>query len=240
MHASQIPEDLLVKLLKGWNFLYKRGFIEGFGHISVRIPDSDLCLIARHSLGPIAHSEDFLLVNLDARLVSGNGNIPSESPIHLEIYKSRPDVSSVVHYHGLYSTAFTTSVHTLQPIHLMGTLFHDGIPVYPDPRLINNQVRGSALATTLGTHRAVLMHGHGAAITGSTIEEAASGTFLFEENARRAAISASMGSPQWLDSNIASAAGEELLHSRGPFRRVWALVESDYTEKLSAENTSSI
>jgi hypothetical protein len=37
MHASQIPEDLLVKLLKGWNFLYKRGLIEGFGHISVRI-----------------------------------------------------------------------------------------------------------------------------------------------------------------------------------------------------------
>ena len=130
MHA---PDDLIAKLLKAWHFLYKRGFIEGFGHLSARIPDSDLFLLARHSMGPRATADDFLVVDMQGRKVSGDGNMPGEYPIHLEILKARPDISSVFHYHGLHSTAFTTSEHKLRPIHLMGTLFHDGIPIYDDP-----------------------------------------------------------------------------------------------------------
>lgn len=225
MHA---PDELVNKLLKGWRFLYRRGFIEGFGHISARIPDSDLFLVARHSLGPDAQPEDFLVIDLQGRKLSGNGDLPGEYPIHLEILKARPDVGSVIHYHGLYSTAFTTSEHRLQPIHLMGTLFHDGIPVYADPRLVTDAPRGMALAQVLGPHRAVLMRAHGAAVTGASVEEAVGGTFLFEENAHRAAIAASMGKPLWLEEQLAADAGAELLQHRGPFRRVWALVESEH------------
>lgn len=224
MHA---PDELLEKLLKGWRFLYRRGFIEGFGHLSARIPDSDLFLLARHSLGPDAEAEDFLVVDMQGRKVAGRGDLPGEYPIHLEILRARPDVGSVIHYHGLYSTAFTTSEHRLRPIHLMGTLFHDGIPVYGDPRLITDAQRGSALAQALGAHRAVLMRAHGAAVTGVSIEEAVGGTFLFEENAHRATIAASIGKPLWLEDPLAAEAGAELLHNRGPFRRVWALVESE-------------
>lgn len=221
------PDELVAKLLKGWRFLYRRGFIEGFGHISARIPDSDLFLLARHSLGPDAQPEDFLVVDLQGRKVAGRGDLPGEYPIHLEILRARPDVGSVIHYHGLYSTAFTTSEHRLQAIHLMGTLFHDGIPVYGDPRLVTDAQRGSALAQALGPHRAVLMRAHGAAVTGASIEEAVGGTFLFEENARRAHTAASMGKPIWIEEKLAADAGGELLKSRGPFKRVWALVESD-------------
>ena len=224
------PEDLIAKLLKAWHFLYKRGFIEGFGHISARIPDSDLFLLARHSLGPRANAEDFLVVDMQGRKVSGEGAMPGEYPIHLEILKARPDIGSVIHYHGLHSTAFTTSEHRLRPIHLMGTLFHDGIPIYDDPRLVTNADRGTALAQALGPHRAVLLRAHGAAITGATVEECVGGTFLFEENARRACISAGLGKLVWIDEQTAADAGAELLKSRGPFRRVWAMVEAEDRE----------
>jgi ribulose-5-phosphate 4-epimerase/fuculose-1-phosphate aldolase len=221
------PTGLVTKLLKAWHFLYRRGYIEGFGHLSARIPDCDLFLLARHSLGPRAAPEDFLVVDMQGRKVAGAGAMPGEYPIHLEIFRARPDVGSVIHYHGLYSTAFTTSEHRLRPIHLMGTLFHDGIPTYDDPRLVTNAGRGIALARALGPHRAVLMRAHGAAITGADVEEAVGGAFLFEENARRAMIAASMGQPVWLDDGLAAEAGGELLKSRGPFKRVWALVESE-------------
>jgi ribulose-5-phosphate 4-epimerase/fuculose-1-phosphate aldolase len=224
-------EDLMTTTLKAWHFLYKRGFIEGFGHISARLPEGNRFLIARHSLGPRASADDFLVLDMDGRKVDGAGTIPSEYPIHLEIFKARDDVGSVIHYHGMHSTAFTTSEHTLRPIHLMGTLFHDGIPVFPDPRLVRDHTRGVALARSLGPHRAVLLRAHGAAITGEGIVEAVGGTFLFEENARRAAISAQLGKPVWLDEATAADAGAELLKSRGPFKRVWALVESDYEER---------
>ena len=217
-------------LLKAWRFLYRRGFIEGFGHISARLPGQDRYLIARHSLGPRAHAADFVLMDADGRKIDGRGEAPGEYPIHAEIYRARPEVGSVVHYHGMHSTAFTTSEHALQPIHLMGTLFHDGIPVYPDPKLVSDRGRGEALVRSLGTHRAVLMRAHGVAVTGADVAETVAGAFLLEENARRAWIAASMGKPLWLDDATASEAGTELIRSRGPFRRVWALVEADYED----------
>jgi ribulose-5-phosphate 4-epimerase/fuculose-1-phosphate aldolase len=73
----------------------------------------------------------------------------------------------------------------------------------------------------------VQLRAHGAAITGANIEEAVTGAFLFEENARRACISATLGKPVWLDERTAADAGAELLKTRGPFRRIWALVESE-------------
>ena len=216
--------------LKAWRFLYRRGFIEGFGHLSVRLPGADRFIVTRHSLAMDATAEDFVVIDLDGRKVEGAGQVPGEYPIHLEILRARPDVGCVIHYHGMYSTAFTTSEQTLRPIHLMGTLFHDGIPVYPDPKLVSDRTRGAALAKALGPHRAVLLRAHGAAITGASVEEAVGGAFLFEENAHRACISATLGKPVWIDDETAASAGAELLKSRGPFRRVWALVESEDEE----------
>jgi ribulose-5-phosphate 4-epimerase/fuculose-1-phosphate aldolase len=222
-----MSDALVTTALKAWRFLYRRGFIEGFGHISVRLPGSDRFLVTRHSAAMDASAEDFLVFDLDGNHLEGAGIAPGENPIHLEILRARPDVGSVIHYHGMYSTAFTTSGERLRAVHLMGTLFHDGIPVYPDPKLVTDRVRGAALARALGPHRAVLMRAHGVAITGSSVEETVAGAFLFEENARRACISASLGKPLWLDDQTAAEAGAELLKSRGPFKRVWALVESE-------------
>lgn len=221
------PDAMMTTILKAWRFLYRRGFIEGFGHISARIPDTDQWIITRHSLGQDAHPEDFLIYDIKGRRLGGKGDVPGEYPIHHEIFKVRPDVNSIIHYHGMYSTAFTTSPRALKPIHLMGTLFHTGVPVYADPRLVSNPERGVALAQALGPHRAVLLRAHGAAITGGSIEEAVAGAFLFEENAHRACISAQLGEPQFLDDELAADAGAELIKSRGPFRRVWALVEAE-------------
>jgi ribulose-5-phosphate 4-epimerase/fuculose-1-phosphate aldolase len=226
-------DTLVSDALKAWRFLYKRGFIEGFGHLSVRLPDQDRVLLTRHSLGPAATADDLLEMDLQGSKRSGRGDPPGEFPIHLEIYKARPDVGSVIHYHGMYSTAFTTSEQRLRPIHLLGTIFHDGIPIYPDPRLITDQRRGAALANVLGPHRAVLMRAHGAAITGTDLKETTASAFLFEENARRACVSAGLGKPLWLDERLAADAGAELIENGGAFRRVWALVESDDEERVS-------
>lgn len=221
-----MTDTLMTNTLKAWRFLYRRGFIEGFGHISARL-DSNRWMITRHSLGMRASADDFLVYDLDGKKLDGKGDAPGEYPIHLEILRTRPDVGSVIHYHGMYSTAFTTSAERLGAIHLMGTLFHDGIPVYEDPRLVSTRERGVALTQALGSHRAVLMRAHGAAITGASVEDAVAGAFLFEENAQRACISATLGRPIWLDDETAADAGAELLKNRGPFRRVWALVEAE-------------
>jgi len=133
----------------------------------------------------------------------------------------------------MYSTAFTTSEHTLKPIHGTATIFHDGIPVYPDPRLISTRQRGEALAKALGARRAVLLRAHGAAITGPDLRETVGSAFLFEQNAQRACISAGLGRPLWLEGQLAADTAAEQLKGGGMFRRVWALVEADSEETSS-------
>ncbi len=220
-------DERISATLKAWRFLYRRGFIEGFGHISVRL-DAQRFLITRHSLGSDATPDDLVTMDFQGRKVAGAGDAPGEFPIHLEILSARPDVACVIHYHGMHSTAFATDGLRLRAAHLMGTLFHDGIPLYPDPRLVSDRQRGSALAKALGPHRAVLMCAHGATVTGPSVEDAVAATFLFEENAHRACISATLGGPVWIDDALAAQAGAELVATRGPFRRVWAMVEAEY------------
>jgi ribulose-5-phosphate 4-epimerase/fuculose-1-phosphate aldolase len=226
------PEETMIRdqALKAWRFLYKRGFIEGFGHISARVPGRDQFLIARHALGPRAGAEDLLRMDLAGRRLAGTGDPPGEFPIHLEIYKVRPDVGSIIHYHGLYATAFTTSEHTLRPIHALGSIFGSTIPIYADPRLVRTPQRGQALASVLGSGRVALLRAHGVVTTGADVEEAVAAAFLIEENARRAYISCAMGKPVWLDDATVAACAEEFRASRGAFRRVWSMVESDAEE----------
>src|SRR5262245_52198180 len=116
---SSAESAMMRNALRAWGFLYKRGYIEGFGHLSFRQPGSARFLLTRHSLGLQATADDFIVMDLDGRKLDGKGDPPGEYPIHVEILRARPDVGSVIHYHGLYSTAFTTSEHVLKPIHLM-------------------------------------------------------------------------------------------------------------------------
>jgi ribulose-5-phosphate 4-epimerase/fuculose-1-phosphate aldolase len=112
----------------------------------------------------------------------------------------------------------------------MGALFADGLPIYPDPRLVSTTERGVALAQALGTHRAALMRAHGSVVTGGDVAECVTGAFFLEENAHRAYLSCTLGEPQWMDDAMAQAAAVELIRSRGPMRRVWAMVEVEGAE----------
>ncbi len=217
---------LMDKCMKAWRFLYRRGFIEGFGHLSVRLPGTDNYMLTRHSLGLIIAPDDMLVYDMNGAQLAGKGDKPGEAPIHHEIFRARPDVHSIIHYHGMHATAFTTSAqHTLRPIHLMGTLFADGLPIYKDPRLVSTTGRGVALAAALGAHRAALLYAHGSVVTGGDIEESVAGAFFLEENAHRAYLSCTLGQPQWIEPQMAQDAAAELMRTRGPLRRVWAMVE---------------
>ena len=228
---SSTEATLMEKCMKAWRFLYRRGFIEGFGHLSVRVPGTDNYMLTRHSLGPIITPDDMLVYDMSGTMLAGKGVTPGEAPIHHAIYRARPDVHSVIHYHGMHATAFTTNgAHQLRPIHLMGTLFADGLPIYGDPRLVSNPQRGQALAKALGQHRAALLYAHGGVVTGGDIEESVTGAFFLEENAHRAYLSCTLGQPLWIHPDVAESARQELIARRGPFKRVWAMVEIEGVE----------
>ena len=75
------------------------------GHISVRIPGSDNMLIrARGPAQPgmrFTQPDDVIRVDMDGRKIDGKDglSVPNEIHIHSWIYRTRPDVNSVLHAH---------------------------------------------------------------------------------------------------------------------------------------------
>lgn len=220
-------KPLADKLNKVWRFLYGRGFIDGFGHISARTETPDQVLVAPHSLRDDSHPEDFVLVDLEGNQLETDVRLPAELPIHLSIYKSRPDVGSVAHVHSGYATSFSMTSQELGISYFLGSVFRSGIPIHPDPRLIVDAERGDALAASLGPHRAVLMKAHGVAVVGDVVEEMLAWAFLLEENARRTWLSAAVGEVEFLDPALMEQIEGEMLASRGPIKRIWSLCEAE-------------
>jgi L-ribulose-5-phosphate 4-epimerase len=80
------------------------------GHVSARLPDGRGFLIqsvdqSRASLRP----ELLLICDMDGHLLSGPAGLrpPSEVYLHSEIFRERPDVNSIAHFHHDRTASFT-------------------------------------------------------------------------------------------------------------------------------------
>ncbi|MEO6410329.1 MAG: class II aldolase/adducin family protein [Burkholderiaceae bacterium] len=145
------------------------------GHVTIRVPGAaDHFFMKPHSFGLDEITLDnIVLCNLAGEKVGGGGRRHSEVFIHSEIYKVRPDVTSVIHAHPVHVVAFSATGATLAPISQPAVAFADGLPYFTDAiDLIRSTDLGAGVARALGAHKAVLMRNHGVAVVGASIEEA--------------------------------------------------------------------
>ena len=158
------------RLVDGIKVLTGEGVLTGSGHLSVRVPGTETFLIPPRFPGILAEPKDICLVDLSGRRVVGKGPIPSETPIHTTIYRSRPDVESVFHAHPRYSILLGLLDIGLVPFNREARLFADGVPIFPDSHGINSDTLAQRLVETLGPHFAVFLRGHGCVVVGPTVE----------------------------------------------------------------------
>ncbi|WP_439687053.1 class II aldolase/adducin family protein [Cupriavidus oxalaticus] len=146
------------------------------GHVSVRMPgDPSQFIMKPHSYGfDEITPENIVVCNIDGEKIGGGGRRHSEVFIHSEIYKARPDITSVIHTHPIHAVALSATGKSLKMISQPACTFADGVPYYTDTvNLIRTQDMGRGVAHALGNSKAVLMRNHGVAVAGRTIEEAA-------------------------------------------------------------------
>ena len=117
-------------------------------------------------------------------MLEGDGQPPSELPIHIEILKARPDVQAVLHSHMELAIAFTMMEGVkLVPMRARASRWKSGIPTDPDPSHIKLPEQGRALAKTLGPHHAVLMRAHGLCLVAESAQALFIDAVHFKENA---------------------------------------------------------
>lgn len=169
-YNKAVVEDLKKRLVDGLTILVAEGVLGGMGHISVRVPNTDLFLINPRYAPNVADVEDICVVNMDGKRVDGPGPIPGETPIHTGILKRRPDVDAVVHCHPRAAVIMGCADQEIVPYSIVANTFRKGVPVYTEAHQVDTPERGDALAVSLGDHLAVLQRGHGIAAVGPSIE----------------------------------------------------------------------
>jgi L-ribulose-5-phosphate 4-epimerase len=156
------------------------------GHVSARAPGRDAFYI-QPGIQPRADvtPESMLLVGFDGKVIEGDGRPPVEIPIHIEIYRARPDVEAVVHSHMELAIWFTLMEDIqLVPMRARAIRWRSGIPTDDDPSHIKTTAQGQKLARALGPHHAVLMRAHGSTLVAESLPALLVDAVHFDENAR--------------------------------------------------------
>ncbi len=90
--------------------IYNKGFAAANdGNISVRVGENEvLCTPTMHSKG-FLKVDDICTIDMAGKQTAGRKKRSSEALLHLEIYKQRSDIKSVVHCHPPHATAFAVA-----------------------------------------------------------------------------------------------------------------------------------
>jgi L-ribulose-5-phosphate 4-epimerase len=183
--GSNSTSQTMLETAATTRLLESEGILDYSGHVSTRIPGRDAFVIQIGSTSRAEVSPDsMLVVDYDGNVLEGDGQPPSELPIHLEILRARPDVQSVLHSHMELAIAFTMMEGVkLLPMRARASRWKSGIPIDPDPSHIKLPEQGRALARTLGPHHAVLMRAHGLCLVAESAQALFVDAVHFKENA---------------------------------------------------------
>lgn len=170
------------------------GVLDAYGHVSVRdTRNRNRYYLSRAISAGMVTAADIIEYDLDSKAVDGersDGYL--ERFIHGEIYKARPDVMAVIHAHSPELIAFGSSSVPLRNMIHTGSFINDGVPIFDvrkfggtaDDMLIRNPALGKVLAQALGNKTAMILFGHGVAVTGSTLPTAVSNAYFLNMNAK--------------------------------------------------------
>jgi L-fuculose-phosphate aldolase len=173
------------------------GLVRGTsGNLSTREPGADVCLITPSGVDyDTMKPEDAVLVDLSGRSVSPGPKPSVDTPIHVAVYRARPDVGGCVHTHSLYAAAFSTVGREIPPLITESAGYLGGAvrvleyvpPARPDT--------GDRVAAGLGRDRAVLLPNHGVIAVGESLKKAFGAAMAVEESANVAYIAMQLGQP---------------------------------------------
>ncbi len=215
MSQNNDPRQQLVDCIR---MLEKADIIDHNGHVSVRTGDTLLINNGAAVKGCLTQ-DDLVEIDMDGKVVSGNGKPPLEFHIHTEIYRARPDVQAVAHTHPKWSTFLTMVGKPYKHVYAQGVLLGD-IPVMDTPMSVNTKPMGERLAETLGQRPAVLLKSHGVTIVGSNMVECFALAASVEENAYRQYMAEQLGEP-YVFSEEEKKACYEKLWSTSLFQKTW-------------------
>jgi ribulose-5-phosphate 4-epimerase/fuculose-1-phosphate aldolase len=228
--SSELRE-LKQKVVDGSHILDREGITDSFGHVSLRIPETEAFITIAGVSPGCATLERLIMLDFDGHYLGGDKASPYEWPIHARILRARPEIMSVCHTHSRWSALFSVIRGGLRPIHMYAKFLPpEGPPVYSGAGLIGTVERGEALAATLKDSNAILLRAHGDAVVGSTLEQAIQRTIQLAFLGELAHMAVAHGEPLYMSREELAAFSAEPAFPARP----WEYYLSRIRERRSA------
>ena len=202
--------------------LINKGVCEAFGHVSARLPDTDLFVITpKASMDAVDRPEDLVTVDMQGHRIDGNNVEPLETWIHTCVYRKRPDVGGIARTHSFTTSVFSILGESVKPVHDFGAILLGNVPVFQDSHLIENEEIGLRLAEFIGRQgTAALLRGNGTAVLGKDIIEATIRAIYLEESAMLQFKVRQIGQPIYFNEEEVHQRSKQLLEP-SHIRRAW-------------------
>ncbi len=108
--SSRVEEQIRADIVEAGRRLYARGYVaSNDGNISARLDDTRLITTPKSVSKGFMTPDMMVIVDYEGRKVGGDRDPSTELPMHLEVYRNRPDAQAVVHAHPPLATGFAVA-----------------------------------------------------------------------------------------------------------------------------------
>jgi L-fuculose-phosphate aldolase len=200
LHFTQFAteRDLRQAILEAGRLCYASGLmLSNNGNISARLGDDKLVITPSGLCKGRMEMDDLLLIDLDGNVIKADHKrkrkVSSETPMHLEAYRQRPDIRAVIHAHPAHAVALTVADIPFPTDVLPEVL--EGLGPVPTTRFAIPSSDDNALAIRdlIREHNAVLIRNHGAITVGRDLDEAMNHFERVESVARSVVLAYAIG-----------------------------------------------
>jgi L-fuculose-phosphate aldolase len=194
--------------------VYDRGYVaSNDGNISARI-DAKRALITPTGVSKgFMRPEDLIIVDMDGNLVSGDKKPSSETNMHLQIYKDRPDVNSVCHAHPPYSTGFAVAGFNMDKMLLPEVIISLGVIPLVEYGTTGTEELYAQIKRYIQDYDALLLANHGALTVGTSVLNAYHKMETLEHAAKIQFVAQQLGRVNELNGKQS----DQLIELRGKF-----------------------
>jgi L-fuculose-phosphate aldolase len=204
--------------------IYAKGFAAANdGNISVRVSDNEvLCTPTMHCKG-FLQPEDIATVDMTGKQIAGRKKRSSEALLHLEIYKQRADIKSVVHCHPPHATAFAVAREPIPQCVLPEVeVFLGDVPItkYETP---GGQAFADTIIPFVSKTNIIVLANHGTVSYGENVERAYWWTEILDAYCRILLLANQLGRISY----VGEQKGRELLE----LKKGWGYSDPRSTEE---------
>ena len=151
-------------------WIHQRGLVAATdGNISVRLDSERVMTTPTLMSKGMLEPGDMVIVDMDGEQILGTRKASSELPMHLLIYKRRPDVNAVVHAHPPNATGFAASGQALNQALISEVILALGCIPLAEYGTPGTHELTDALKPLIPQYDALLMANHGVVTYGADL-----------------------------------------------------------------------